>query len=304
MCSRSPRMRGWTGLAGTFPHPATAFPAHAGMDRHRQDAQQRATGVPRACGDGPGSRTPRVGAIARSPRMRGWTAEPAAGGWKMNGVPRACGDGPALAHVRQSQAQRSPRMRGWTGRAGRARRRPDAFPAHAGMDRVMGWPLGADRGVPRACGDGPDCADRLEIHMKRSPRMRGWTASDSPQSRSRKAFPAHAGMDRLRRRTRGALISVPRACGDGPAYALVEAQWVVAFPAHAGMDRCHSGLWIGCATCSPRMRGWTGPLSVNRARYQVFPAHAGMDRHRRIGTWRLHRVPRACGDGPWLRCPP
>jgi len=132
----SPRMRGWTGSRErrranpkSFPracgdgpqlrHWADAtevvFPAHAGMDRGRQDSRGARRGF--------------------SPRMRGWTASDI-GTWSVKPCfPRACGDGPNHAvHERGITA---------------------VFPAHAGMDRPRRTRAGWIFRFPRACGDGP-----------------------------------------------------------------------------------------------------------------------------------------------------
>ena len=75
------------------------------------------------------------------------------------------------------------------------------FPAHAGMDRVVGLPHGAHRRVPRTRGDGP--------------------ADVKLSAPAAEVFPAHAGMDRGSTSPRKSARGVPRTRGDGP---LIEAE--------------------------------------------------------------------------------
>ena len=49
----SPRTRGWTLNAKSFPHFIHGFPAHAGMDPEKWQHDPAGAGLPRARGDGP-----------------------------------------------------------------------------------------------------------------------------------------------------------------------------------------------------------------------------------------------------------
>ena len=71
-----------------------------------------------------------------------------------------------------------------------------AFPAHAGMNRLLIGGCTVETCVPRACGDEPKQEKALE----------------EPEI----AFPAHAGMNRMRNPACPMPSSVPRACGDEP----------------------------------------------------------------------------------------
>ena len=51
--------------------------------------------------------------------------------------------------------------------------RQTAFPAHAGMNRLMATGFLGARRVPRACGDEPVAFAAALYALQRSPRMRG-----------------------------------------------------------------------------------------------------------------------------------
>ena len=253
----SPRMRGWTANPPHHAGVAEVFPAHAGMDRTEPPARLCKPSVPRACGDGPLANHLRVELDMCSPRMRGWTVIrdhhqavievfPAHAGmdrtrntqqFEALSVPRACGDGPLKSVQLSRHARCSPRMRGWTAFAQCALRPTGVFPAHAGMDREGDVVNKREFGVPRACGDGPTLQHASLPLLSCSPRMRGWTGKCRPLAPIAGVFPAHAGMDRFDPNAVASSISVPRACGDGPAYQAIRDP---------------------VAKCSPRMRGWTG----------------------------------------------
>ena len=71
-----------------------------------------------------------------------------------------------------------------------------AFPAHAGMNRLLIGGCTVETCVPRACGDEPKQEKALE----------------EPEI----AFPAHAGMNRMISNGICWPSSVPRVCGDEP----------------------------------------------------------------------------------------
>ena len=184
------------------------------MDRHRHNQNQQGVSFPRACGDGPGV-------------------------WKLaelqDGVfPAHAGMDRGRPRRRWTHRSFSPRMRGWTVFDPSVLAQADVFPAHAGMDRRSAS-LGARRSsFPRACGDGPYVAYKVNDVDAFSPRMRGWTRLTRKPSTGRSVFPAHAGMDRRRRTPHGASRRFPRACGDGPTSA---------------------SAWMSSRKFSPRMRG-------------------------------------------------
>ena len=135
----------------------------------------------------------------------------------------------------------------------------------------------ADR-VPRARGDGPKTVLRRLAKRLCSPRTRGWTVDGLSEDRQQRVFPAHAGMDRPRRRSQARHLRVPRARGDGPLADELRDRYGIVFPAHAGMDRRTKPSPRGRSRCSPRTRGWT---EGREGHYQIRPG-----------------VPRARGDGP------
>ena len=132
----SPRMRGWTGGAGSEGAPRCVFPAHAGMDQKGYIIRDR------------------LGLF--SPRMRGWTEKQVNGTPPEQRFPRACGDGPKWATHEKRFRDVFPAHAGMDlGGLHRAPRASGVFPAHAGMDRGTASPLATDPSF--------------------SPRMRGWT---------------------------------------------------------------------------------------------------------------------------------
>ena len=171
----------------------------------------------------------------------------------------------------------SPRSRGWTRLASGGGDSVKGFPALAGMDP---WWCSAARstpGLPRARGDGPSDRRCASVPPAASPRSRGWTRMDHRVRVLVRGFPALAGMDP---RSAGAPASrrrLPRARGDGPAFARL-----VTIPIRA----------------SPRSRGWTQRVHLRRGIHRGFPALAGMDRARRSGRYAAAWLPRARGDGP------
>ncbi len=88
------------------------------------------------------------------------------------------------------------------------------------------------------------------------PRTRGWTLDDMNNLLLLEVSPAHAGMDLFSCFQFFALVSLPRARGDGP-YAVSEMTPIGVSP--------------------PRTRGWTYPLNLAYLAWFVSPAHAGMD---------------------------
>ncbi len=113
--------------------------------------------------------------------------------------------------------------------------------------------------VPRLCGDGPTVGVSLLLKSARSPPVRGWPDDVATQAEACLAFPACAGMARLRQPLGGKNESVPRLCGDGP----------IRNTGHGKTERR-----------SPPVRGWpvVGPDTF--VLQAAFPACAGMARSR------------------------
>ncbi len=195
--------------------------------------------------------------------------------------------------------------------------------------------------VPRLCGDGPERLARLISELQRSPPVRGWPVFTPFDCASFEAFPACAGMARLKSSWMGAWKSVPRLCGDGPAPLETYRDTAVrsppvrgwpenlstpgvanaAFPACAGMARpgtsgqatamgvprlCGDGPQLEAYACGileryPPVRGWPEQNGVGIDEVLAFPACAGMARSRKASRIWARCVPRLCGDGPSLR---
>ena len=130
--------------------------------------------------------------------------------------------------------------------------------------------------------------------VKASPHTRGWTRSGGRAVLRWGGFPAHAGMDPLRRSGAGGRL--PRTRGDGPCSGSCRKNRRGASPHTRGWTRDNLR-----DPASPHTRGWTLVSSHRILPVSGFPAHAGMDppRPRR----RRHRpgLPRTRGDGPWWK---
>ena len=354
----SPRLRGWTPAERGVSTHQGGFPAPAGMDPEACGTGGSGCRLPRACGDGPFIRPGPPRRNQASPRLRGWTPSPSKASISTSGfpapagmdpcrrlpsmgcsrLPRACGDGPAPRRLVHRDGRASPRLRGWTLLVLVAVDAGRGFPAPAGMDPRTRIPRSTSRGLPRACGDGPDADTTVPRTATASPRLRGWTAVRRHIGADRPGFPAPAGMDLGQRSGPGPPLRLPRACGDGPGRRSASTRspaasprlrgWTlwcwgdsleeVGFPAPAAMDppcsrrrsrpgrlprACGDGPAIrpGCRLtqmASPRLRGWTFHRPGRHPRRRGFPAPAGMDRCRRRPKPWPPRLPRACGDGP------
>ena len=255
----SPHTRGWTRPPPQRPPPERGFPAHAGMDR-------KPTAIP----------------TTRS------------------GLPRTRGDGPHIVLVHLHPSGASPHTRGWTRRIMTKLKTTLGFPAHAGMDPSLAPRPARPRWLPRTRGDGPFHLMLLDKDTEASPHTRGWTRipedcyraadglprtrGDGPRAepaapRPAWGFPAHAGMDPSRWRTRCGSARLPRTRGDGPS-------WNVPRP--------------NISTASPHTRGWTRPAHRPHAARRGFPAHAGMDPWPFGRPIMTARLPRTRGDGPYV----
>ena len=191
----SPRSRGWTRRAGLRVYLCGGFPALAGMDPSSWRRPAKATGLPRARGDGPAERPGPHRAPGASPRSRGWTRRSRPTRPPGRGFPALAGMDPWWCSAARSTPGASPRSRGWTHGGSHARPAGGGFPALAGMDPHRAQPGRTHRWLPRARGDGPPASRKAASQPKASPRSRGWTPVDSSNLRDYQGFPALAGMD-------------------------------------------------------------------------------------------------------------
>ena len=212
----------------------------------------------------------------RLPRARGDGPE-AGVTYQYSRLPRARGDGPDFWSRFVSCFRASPRTRGWTPSV-LSRLKPErGFPAHAGMDPRSTFSRRAQERLPRARGDGPTSPHCEVEPVVASPRTRGWTRIVAGKHVFYTGFPAHAGMDPLKRPHECLGRWLPRARGDGPLRLATPSQNQAA---------------------SPRTRGWTQRSGREVLNQWGFPAHAGMDQaHDADGRAGLG-LPRARGDGP------
>ena len=212
----SPHTRGWTGKLAQAGADVNVFPAHAGMDRHRDHANSAADVFPAHAG------------MDRNLLV---------GGGSCLSVPRTRGDGPLPPAPPWQSSRCSPHTRGWTANCPAPRRHCHVFPAHAGMDRRDIRRIAGLAGVPRTRGDGPwpipspkrwICVfpahagmDRLAALQIRRPLGVPRTRGDGPKygialPKWLAVFPAHAGMDRPSFPRETPPRRVPRTRGDGP----------------------------------------------------------------------------------------
>ncbi len=198
--SCSPRMRGWSHDHTRLLFSSIVLPAHAGMVPDVDDFHLRVDGAPRACGDGPrpsfaDSRRPRPRVC--SPRMRGWSRDPASSQPPDAVLPAHAGMVPnpqrGPRHVREC----SPRMRGWS---------PTPREDHAMCESA-----------PRACGDGPQPPERTTPCARVLPAHAGMVPNPQRGPRHvRECSPRMRGWSPTPREDHAMCESAPRACGDGP----------------------------------------------------------------------------------------
>ena len=110
-----------------------------------------------------------------------------------------------------------------------------------------------------------------------SPHTRGWTSGAGRGSTGSRGFPAHAGMDLVRRPRLRLGQGLPRTRGDGP---LRDTRL-------AALD-----------AASPHTRGWTPLMAIHTHIDRGFPAHAGMDPCPPRHPVCARGLPRTRGDGP------
>ena len=191
----SPPTRGWTVRRRVGLAPGAGFPAHAGMDPRTPWAARGCRGFPRPRGDGPPRSWELRDSLGVSPPTRGWTSVifdeahavegfPAHAGMdhrhghhaaEQGGFPRPRGDGPALIVNPAIAEWVSPPTRGWTPIFGSQECLPEGFPAHAGMDPLVGRQGTKATGFPRPRGDGPGYLGARQAVRQVSPPTRGWT---------------------------------------------------------------------------------------------------------------------------------
>ena len=272
----SPRSRGWTRRVAPSARAAPGFPALAGMDHTYSSPPAARSGLPRARGDGPVTRSAGAGGVKASPRSRGWTLSgrlllhayagfPALAGMDRGGadgpdaapgLPRARGDGPQQHGIVLRHEGASPRSRGWTRASPGEGTMREGFPALAGMDPPPPRWRPSKAGLPRARGDGPGTASARAAGASASPRSRGWTSPRTTNTKVWEGFPALAGMDPSGGGDSAGRTGLPRARGDGP----------------GKLAKSGEG-----GRASPRSRGWTRRAPGQRRRRGGFPALAGMD---------------------------
>ena len=233
--------------------------------------------LPRASGDGPGSRSGAQCVREAAPRERGWTRPdvprrnqwygcPARAGmdpqrdadWEGGRrLPRASGDGPENTTSTALSTRAAPRERGWT---------------------QIFIPFGLNGyGCPARAGMDPITRSDTVGGLRAAPRERGWTRLESLDQVGQAGCPARAGMDPVAATSCPPSSRLPRASGDGPQGTAIKS---------------------GSGTAAPRERGWTRRAAAAVARPAGCPARAGMDPWRRGSRKSCCRLPRASGDGP------
>jgi len=193
-----------------------------------------------------------------------------------------------------------------------------AFPACAGINRDDPWFYGPYGCVPRMRRDQPAGSQRYSRQSMRSPHAQGSTEFGNLQCAKKVAFPACAGINRIRRLGGAYVERVPRMRRDQPLYDVpgkdltlrsphaqgstagntTPRAFASAFPACAGINRWHP-LYQGPSHCVPRMRrdqpardilrqidkarsphaqGSTAETNQSKAVADAFPACAGINR--------------------------
>ena len=221
----------------------------------------------------------------------------------------------------KSQSHRrsaSPHTRGWTRASRPSWRGGPGFPAHAGMDPASPSGMFRPQWLPRTRGDGPAKTERIAHNRAASPHTRGWTHFEAWDAAMQAGFPAHAGMDPLRRRGESSGPTASPHTRGWTRVCRVPAQARPGFPAHAGMDPlARLPRWSGfrlprtrgdgpppddrgwqCSRASPHTRGWTSGRDAVTRRLPGFPAHAGMDLWQRRRSPQGPGLPRTRVDGP------
>ncbi len=286
----SPRERGCSGTRTHRPQRRCVVPARAGVFRPWRAPCTAPRGGPRASGGVPYPAGSRSATARWSPRERGCSAlhrrgriveavVPARAGvfrWRSacrrprRSGPRASGGVPAQGAAGGLLLGWSPRERGCSGAPMPELSTARVVPARAGVFRATSRaPIRASRG-PRASGGVPMREPSWDDAEVWSPRERGCSAPDRPESPPCTVVPARAGVFRNRRSGRGCGRCGPRASGGVPVELLRLFFWT---------------SW------SPRERGCSARIAVAHTFALVVPARAGVFRH---------------ADSPraWCRCGP
>ena len=194
--------------------------------------------LPRARGDRPCGKVPRLGGTSAAPRTRGSTYVaaciativegcPAHAGidlWSIRGrgrvmrLPRARGDRPTNIAVKTGQPKAAPRTRGSTLWLWHRSILHPGCPAHAGIDLNASVNAASSSRLPRARGDRPGYSVLKKHSIKAAPRTRGSTCICGFFAMALKGCPAHAGIDPREPRFPSCIFRLPRARGDRPLY--------------------------------------------------------------------------------------
>ncbi len=111
-------------------------------------------------------------------------------------VPRRCGDQPPTGTTCAGPDARSPQVRGSTASAASRERTQAPFPAGAGINRMSPDCFSDSSTVPRRCGDQPYLMHQAVGSRRRSPQVRGSTATLDHSCDHPFPFPAGAGINR------------------------------------------------------------------------------------------------------------
>ena len=291
----SPRVRGILPASEWPAGRARSIPARAGNPRPEWASAGSARVHPRACGESPTPAPAHRSGTGPSPRVRGIprlrerrAARPGsiparagnpAGSRSSPGTsrvhPRACGESGPLPRAQLDVLGPSPRVRGIHRGRGEKRRRDGSIPARAGNPRRSADTPRPRRVHPRACGESPTTARRLDARRGPSPRVRGIPPPVVAPRDVDGSIPARAGNPTCARQRYRRRAVHPRACGESQAEA-------VARQARRGPSPRVRGIHLAAAR-RPDDRG-------------SIPARAGNPRRRGIGVDPTRVHPRACGE--------
>jgi len=278
---RSPHAQGSTGAKLLDIIPARAFPACAGINRSTGIRPRRGLSVPRMRRDQPSASPWRQRRRPRSPHAQGSTdgdlgdwpvcaAFPACAGINLRNclppthhlrVPRMRRDQPPSGSGPVGLEPRSPHAQGSTARRSLPPCPRPAFPACAGINRVVAIGCLQRQSVPRMRRDQPFILCGLAGIRRRSPHAQGSTVGPSRKAFRFSAFPACAGINRTPPGWIPSFSCVPRMRRDQPRLYLVAKMHLqrsphaqgstvkndlkdattIAFPACAGINRMQTG---------------------------------------------------------------
>ncbi len=152
-----------------------------------------------------------------------------------------------------------------------------AYPAHAGIDLMQSMLGTGFGGLPRTRGDRPHCHYCTGRSSRPTPHTRGSTPPGGTGVSRTGAYPAHAGIDLSKIRSRYVEGSLPRTRGDRPKVKIKQRR---------------------SETPTPHTRGSTPTTYLMRGLLTAYPAHAGIDRRHMIRTIIIRSLPRTRGDRP------